>query len=49
MSKYRDDNEPHEVSFEELEILEGLLKTNKLTDRQKKALKSLIDEHYSHD
>lgn len=46
MSRYREPNEPHYVSFEELETIEKLLKTKKLTDKQKEAIESLLEEHY---
>ncbi len=48
MSRYREplyDEVPH-VSFEELETIERLLKTKKLTDKQKKAIKSLLRKYY---
>ena len=47
MSKYREPNKPHDVSFEDLEVIEKLLKSKKLTDRQKEAIKSLV-KHYYH-
>jgi hypothetical protein len=43
MSKYREPSEPHDVSFKELKIVEKLLKTKKLTDKQKEAIKSLVE------
>ena len=46
MSKYREPSEPHDVTFEELEIIEKLLKSKKLTDRQKEAIKSLLKHYY---
>lgn len=46
MSKYREPSEPHDVSFEELEIIDKLLKTKKLTDKQKEAIKSLEKYYY---
>lgn len=49
MSKYREPNEPHDVSFEELEVIEKLLDSKKLTDRQKEAIKSLVKYYYSTD
>ena len=49
MSKYREPYEPHEVSFEELEVIEKLLKTKKITDKQKEAIKSLLKYYYSRD
>ena len=38
MSKYRELSENHDITFEELEILEKLLKRKKLTEKQRKAL-----------
>ena len=49
MSKYREPSEPHDVLFEELEIIEKLLKSKKLTDKQKEAIKSLVKYYYSTD
>lgn len=49
MSKYRESNEPHDVSFEDLEVIEKLLESNKLTNRQKEAIKSLVKYYYSTD
>lgn len=49
MSRYREPSEPHNVSFEELEVIEKLLKSKKLTDRQKEAVKSLLKYYYSTD
>ena len=49
MSKYREPSEPHDVSFEELEVIEKLLETKKLTDRQKEAIKRLLKYYYSRD
>lgn len=50
MNRYREPNEPHDVSFEKLEIVEKLLETKKLTDKQKKkAIKSLLKYYYSKD
>lgn len=49
MSKYRELSEPHDVSFEDLEIIEKLLESKKLTDKQKEALKSLLKYYYSRD
>ncbi len=49
MSKYREPSEPHDVSFEELEVLDKLVKTKKLTEKQKAALKSLLKYYYSRD
>ena len=47
MSKYREPSEPHDVIFEDLEVIEKLLEFKKLTDRQKKAIKSLLKYYYS--
>ena len=47
MSKYREPSVPYDVDFEDLEIIEKLLDTKKLTDKQKQALKNLLHEHYS--
>ena len=49
MSKYRETSEPHDVSFEDLEIIEKLLESKKLTDKQKEAVKSLLKYYYSTD
>ena len=49
MSKYRETNEPHDVSFEDLETIEKLLESKKLTDKQKEAIKSLLKYYYSTD
>ena len=49
MSKYRESSGPHDVSFEELEIIEKLIKSSKLTDEQKEAVKSLLKYYYSTD
>lgn len=49
MSKYREPSEPHDVTFEELETIWKLLESNKLTDEQKEAIKSLIKYYYSTD
>ena len=49
MSKYREPSESHDVSFEELEVIEKLLESKKLTDRQKEAVKSLLKYYYSMD
>ena len=49
MSKYREPSVPYDVDFDDLEIIEKLLKTKKLTDRQKQAVKNLLKEHYSRD
>lgn len=47
MSKCRETNEPYDVSFNDLEIIEKLLKSKKLTDKQKEAIKSLLKYYYS--
>ena len=49
MSKYREPNESHDVSFKELEVIEKLLESKKLTDKQKEAIKSLVKYYYSTD
>lgn len=49
MSKYRELSETHDVSFEDLEIIEKLLESKKLTDKQKEAVKSLLNYYYSRD
>lgn len=49
MSKYREPSEKHDVTFDELEILEKLLKRKKLTEKQRKALKSILRYYYSRD
>ena len=49
MSVYRELSEPYDVSFEDLEIIEKLLNSKKLTDSQKQAIKNLLKEHYSRD
>ena len=49
MSVYRELSEPYDVSFEDLEIIEKLLNSKKLTDRKKQAIKNLLKEHYSRD
>ncbi len=49
MSKYREPNEPRDVSFKDLEIIEKLLESKKLTDKQKEAVKSLLKYYYSTD
>ena len=47
MSRYREPSEPHYVSFEELETIKKLLKTKKLTDKQKEAIKSLLEQYFA--
>lgn len=49
MSKYREPSEPHNVSFEELEIITKLLESKKITDKQKEAIRSLLKHYYSTD
>lgn len=49
MSKYREPSEPHDVSFEDLEIIGKLLESKKLTDKQKEAIKSLLKYYWSRD
>ena len=47
MSRYREQSdEVPEVSFEELDTIEKLLKMKKLMDRQKEAIKSLLRKYY---
>ena len=47
MSKYREPSEPHYVSFEEIETIKKLLKTKKLTDKQKEAIRSLLEQYFA--
>lgn len=47
MSKYREPSVPHDVSFGEIECIKKLLKTKKLTDKQKEAIQSLLQYYYS--
>lgn len=49
MSEYRELSENHDITFDELEILEKLLKRKKLTEKQRKALKSILRYYYSRD
>ena len=49
MSKYRESSEPYDVSFDNLEVIEKLIETKKLTDKQKEAIKSLLKYYYSKD
>ena len=49
MSKYREINESCDVSFKNLEIIEKLIESKKLTDKQKEAVKSLLKYYYSRD
>lgn len=46
MSKYREQSTPYDISFEDLEIVEKLLKTEKLTDKQKQAIKNLLKYYF---
>ena len=47
MSRYREPSEPHDVSFEEIETIKKLLKTKKLTDKQKEAIESLLEQYFA--
>lgn len=49
MSKYREPSEPHDVSFEELEIIEKLLESKKINDKEREAVRSLLKYYYSTD
>lgn len=49
MSKYREPSESHDVSFEDLEVVEKLLESKKLIDKQKGAIKNLLKYYYSRD
>ena len=49
MSEYRELSENHDITFDELEILEKLLKRKKLTEKQRKALKNILRYYYSRD
>ena len=49
MSKYREPSEKHDVTFDELKILEKLLERKKMTEKQKKAIKSILRYYYSRD
>ncbi len=49
MSKYREPSELHDVSFEDLVVIDKLLETKKLTDKQKEAIRSLLRYYYSRD
>lgn len=48
MSRYREPlyDEVPDVSVDELETIEKLLKTKKLTDKQKSAIESLLKKYY---
>lgn len=47
MSKYRETSEPYDVPVEDIYIIEKLLDSKKLTDKQKQAIRNLLKEHYS--
>ena len=49
MNKYREVNEPHDVSVKDVEIIGKLLESKKLTDKQKEAIKSLLKYYCSTD
>lgn len=49
MSKYREPATIPEVDFEDIETLEKLVNTAKLTEKQKTALRKLLDYYYSLD
>ena len=49
MSKYRETNKSYDISFEDLETIEKLLISKKLTDKQRKAVKNLLKYYYSTD
>lgn len=49
MSKYREPSESYDVSADDISILEDLLETKKLTDKQKQALRNLLKKYYSLD
>lgn len=49
MSKYRDSATVPAISFEDIEILEKLADTKKLTKKQRTALKKLLSYYYSLD
>jgi len=49
MSKYREPATVSEIDFEDIEILEELADTKKLTEKQKTALKRLLSYYYSLD
>ena len=49
MSKYREPSEPHDVTFEDLVVIDKLLETKKLTDKQKEAIRSLLKYYCSTD
>ena len=49
MSKYRETDESHDISFKDIEVIEKLLESKKLTDKQKEAIKSLLKHYYSTD
>ena len=47
MSKYREPTIVPTIDFEDIEILEKLADTKKLTEEQKTALKKLLSYYYS--
>ncbi len=49
MSEYRESSEPYDVTFEDLVIIDKLLETKKLTDKQKEAIRSLLKYYCSTD
>lgn len=49
MSKYRDPAAVSEIDFEDIDMLEKLVNTKKLTEKQKTALKKLLSYYYSLD
>lgn len=49
MSEYREPSKPYDVTFEDLVIIDKLLVTKKLTDKQKEAIRSLLKYYCSTD
>lgn len=49
MSKYREPTAAPEIDFEDIETLEKLANTKKLTEKQKTALRKLLSYYYSLD
>lgn len=49
MSKYREPATVSEIDFKDIETLEKLADTKKLTEKQKTALKKLLSYYYSLD
>jgi hypothetical protein len=47
MSKYREPTAVIEIDFEDIDTLEKLADTKKLTEKQKTALKKLLSYYYS--